>query len=77
MGPLLEDATYTLSCSGEGGAVTSSVTIGVEPPPLRAIVVDSAKQARYIRDMIHCPTLLTSTENAVETAVSGVFVPRW
>lgn len=52
-------------------------SLGVEPPKLRTIVVDSAKQARYIRDMIHCPTLLTSTENAVETAVSGRFVSRW
>ena len=52
-------------------------SLGVEPPDLRAIVVDSAKQARYIRDMIHCPTLFTSTVKAVETAVSGRFVPRW
>ncbi|NQW08930.1 MAG: aconitase X catalytic domain-containing protein [Alphaproteobacteria bacterium] len=52
-------------------------SLGVEPPKLRTIVVDSAKQARYIRDMIHCPTLLTTTEKAVETAVSGTFVPRW
>ena len=51
--------------------------LGVEPPTFRTIVVDSAKQARYIRDMIHCPTLLTSTENAVETAVTGRFIPRW
>lgn len=51
--------------------------LGVEPPALRTIVVDSAKQARYIRDMIHCPTLLTSTEKAVETAVTGRFVARW
>jgi cis-L-3-hydroxyproline dehydratase len=51
--------------------------LGVEPPDLRTIVVDSAKQARYIRDMIQCPTLLTSTESAVETAISGRFVPRW
>lgn len=52
-------------------------SLGVEPPDLKAIVVDSAKQARYIRDMIHCPTLFTSTAKAVETAVSGRFVPRW
>lgn len=51
--------------------------LGVEPPTLRTIVVDSAKQARYIRDMIQCPTLLTTTEKAVETAVTGRFVPRW
>lgn len=51
--------------------------LGVEPPSLRAIVVDSAKQARYIRDMIQCPTLLTTTEKAVETAISGSFVARW
>ncbi|WP_299618915.1 aconitase X catalytic domain-containing protein [Pelagibius sp.] len=52
-------------------------TLGVVPPQLRTIVVDSAKQARYVRDMIHCPTLLTSTERAVESAVSGRFVPRF
>jgi predicted aconitase len=51
--------------------------LGVTPPELRAIVVDSAKQARYVRDMIHCPTLFTSSERAVETAVTGRFVPRW
>ena len=49
--------------------------LGVEPPEIAAIVVDSAKQARYIRDMVHCPTLLTSTENAVETAVAGASNP--
>jgi len=51
--------------------------LGVEPPKLRGIVVDSAKQAKYVRDMIRCPTLLTSTERAIETAVSGRFVPRF
>ena len=51
--------------------------LGVEPPELRGIVVDSAKQAKYVRDMIRCPTLLTSTERAIETAISGRFVPRF
>ncbi len=51
--------------------------LGVKPPALRGIVVDSAKQAKYVRDMIRCPTLLTSTERAIETAVSGRFVPRF
>jgi predicted aconitase len=51
--------------------------LGVKPPTLRGIVVDSAKQAKYVRDMIRCPTLLTSTEQAIETAVSGKFVPRF
>ena len=51
--------------------------LGVRPPDLRGIVVDSAKQAKYVRDMIRCPTLLTSTERAIETAVSGRFVPRF
>ena len=52
-------------------------TLGVVPPELRTIVVDSAKQARYVRDMIQCPTLFTSSEKAVETAVCGRFVPRF
>ena len=50
--------------------------LGVTPPRLRAILVDSAKQAHYVRDMIQCPTLLTSSERAVESAVAGRFVPR-
>lgn len=57
--------------------VSPSPSLGVQPPAISAIVVDSAKQARYIRDMIHCPTLLTSTENAVKSAVCGKFVSRW
>ena len=52
-------------------------TLGVKPRELRTIVVDSAKQARYVRDMVHCPTLLTTTEKAVESALSGKFIPRW
>ena len=52
-------------------------SLGVKPPTLRGIVVDSAKQAKYVRDMIRCPTLLTSTERAIETAVSGRFVSRF
>ena len=51
--------------------------LGVAPPTLRTIVVDSAKQAHYVRDMIQCPTLLTCTENAVASAVTGKFVGRW
>jgi len=51
--------------------------LGVQPPTLRGIVVDSAKQAKYVRDMVRCPVLLTSTENAVESAISGRFVPRF
>ncbi len=51
--------------------------LGVQPPTLRGIVVDSAKQAKYVRDMVRCPVLLTSTENAVESAIRGRFVPRF
>ena len=51
--------------------------LGVEPPALRGIVVDSAKQAKYVRDMVRCPVLLTDTERAIASAVSGRFVPRF
>ena len=54
-----------------------AISLGVTPPKLRTIVVDSAKQARYVRDMIQCPTLFTSSENAVRSAVSGRFVARY
>jgi predicted aconitase len=49
--------------------------LGLEPPPKRTILVDSAKQAKYVRDMIG-ETLLTGTAEAIETAVTGRFVPR-
>ena len=61
---------FTRTCSPAPG-------LNVVPPELRTIVVDSAKQARYVRDMIQCPTLLTSSEKAVRSAVSGRFVPRY
>jgi predicted aconitase len=50
--------------------------LGVVPPPIRTVVIDSAKQAKYVRDMIRCDTLLTGTEEAVETALTGRFVAR-
>ncbi len=56
--------------------VSPDPKLGIVPPRLRAIVVDSAKQAKYVRDMIQCPVLLTGTEEAVETALTGRFVAR-
>ena len=49
---------------------------GVNPRAIRTILVDSAKQAHYVRDMIQCPTLFTTSERAVESAVTGRFQPR-
>ncbi|MBY8978056.1 aconitase X catalytic domain-containing protein [Rhodobacteraceae bacterium NNCM2] len=60
---------FARTCSPDPG-------LGVTAPALSAIVVDSAKQAHYVRDMIQCPTLLTSSRGAVESAVTGRFVPR-
>lgn len=51
--------------------------LNLRPPHLDGIVLDSAKQAKYVRDMIQCDTLLTSTEYAIDTAVTGKFVPRY
>ena len=45
-------------------------------PRIRRMVVDSAKQAKYSRDMIMCETLLTTTTSAVATAVSGKLATR-
>jgi predicted aconitase len=56
--------------------VSPDPKLGVVPPALRAVVVDSAKQAKYVRDMIQCPVLLTGTAEAAETALTGRFVPR-
>jgi len=56
--------------------VSPDPALGVAPPPIRAVVIDSAKQAKYVRDMIRCDTLLTGTEEAIATALQGRFVPR-
>lgn len=50
--------------------------LGIVPPKMRTILIDSPKQAKYVRDMIQCRTLLTGTREAIETAVAGHFVPR-
>jgi cis-L-3-hydroxyproline dehydratase len=50
--------------------------IQLEPPRMRTMVLDSAKQAKYVRDMIQCETLFTDTAGALEAAVTGRFVPR-
>jgi predicted aconitase len=51
--------------------------IQLEPPHMRVMVLDSAKQAKYVRDMIQCETLFTDTAGALETAVTGRFVDRF
>ena len=50
--------------------------LGIVPPPIRSVMVDSAKQAKYVRDMIQCDTLLTGTREAVQAALTGSFHPR-
>jgi len=57
--------------------VSPDERLGVVPPAFRTILVDSAKQAHYVRDMIQCRTLLTSTERAVEFAVTRRYRPRF
>lgn len=51
-------------------------SLGFMPTPVGTLVVDSAKQAKYVRDVVQCRTWLTGTAEAVETAVSGRFVGR-
>jgi len=43
---------------------------------VRCIVVDSAKQAKYVRGAIQCDTFLTGTVEAVHCAVEGRLVAR-
>ncbi len=42
----------------------------------RCIVVDSAKQAKYVRDTVQCETFLTGTPEAVQCALQGRLVAR-
>lgn len=74
-GAMVISDTCPMSCHF-ARTVSPDPSLGVKPPELQSIVVDSAKQAKYLRDMVSCNPLLTGTEEAVETAVSGAFVPR-
>lgn len=74
-GAKLVSDTCPMSCHF-ARTVSPDPALGVTPPKMGTIVVDSAKQAHYVRDMIQCPTLLTTSEGAVESAISGRFVPR-
>ncbi len=51
-------------------------SLGVKPVDLKGMVVDSAKMAKYVRDMVGCRTLLSTAAGAVESAVTGRFVGR-
>lgn len=51
--------------------VSPDPALGVVSPPLRTVLVDSAKQAKYVRDMIQCDTLLAPTERVIEAAITG------
>ncbi len=57
--------------------VSPDPKLGVEAPAFRTVMVDSAKQAHYVRSMIQCSTLLTATKDAVDFAVTGEFRPRF
>ena len=46
------------------------------PTPVGTIVLESSKQAKYVRDVVGCATWMTGTEEALETAVTGRFVAR-
>jgi hypothetical protein len=44
-----------------------------EPDELGIVVVDSAKQAKYLRDTVACEPVLVKTADAVSAAVTGRF----
>jgi cis-L-3-hydroxyproline dehydratase len=85
------DAGYVAAIEKAGGTVISDTcpmschfarttspdpALGVTSPDLRGIVIDSAKQAKYLRDMVPGAILLTGPEEAVESALGGRFVAR-
>jgi predicted aconitase len=57
--------------------VSPDPKLGVEAPRLRTVMVDSAKQAHYVRSMIQCPTLLGTARDVVDFAVTGDYRPRF
>lgn len=51
--------------------VSPDPALGVVPPTIGTVLVDSAKQAKYVRDMIRCDTLLAPTAQVIEAAIAG------
>jgi predicted aconitase len=47
---------------------------GLAVPNVSAMVCDSIKMARYVRDLIGCRTALVTTEKAIEIAIKGRFL---
>lgn len=54
--------------------VSPDPSLGVVPPAIGTVLVDSAKQAKYVRDMIRCDTLLAPTDRVIEAAIAGRYV---
>ena len=50
--------------------------LGLSIPKVRGMVFDSCKQAKYCRDVIQCPILLTDTASAIDSAITGRFHRR-
>ena len=48
---------------------------GLEVPNVKIMVTDSAKMARYVRDLIGCRTILAPRERCIEAAISGSWAP--
>ena len=44
---------------------------GLEVPNIRAMVTNSVKMARYVRDLIGCRTALTDVDNCIKAALTG------
>ena len=44
---------------------------GLEVPNIRAMVTDSVKMTRYVRDLIGCRTALTDVDNCIKAALTG------
>ncbi|MFH1549590.1 MAG: aconitase X, partial [Planctomycetota bacterium] len=44
---------------------------GLKTPNVEAMVTDSTKMARYVRDLIGCRTALTDVEKCISAALTG------
>jgi hypothetical protein len=44
---------------------------GLKVPNVEAMATDSAKMARYVRDLIGCRTALADTNRCIESAIAG------
>jgi hypothetical protein len=62
------------SCPVESHMRTSTcLEYGLPTPQIQTMVTDSAKMARYVKDLIGCDTIMTDLKGCIKSALTGIW----